>query len=284
MARYVLPALGHMRLGDIDHTTVQAWIARLSASGLAPATVAKAGQLVGKVMSAAVTARLIASSPCEGVRLPRIERQEMRFLTPAEVASLADAIDGRFRAAVLLGSYGGLRVGELFGLKAGRVDLLRAKVDVAEIMVEVSGHLHVGPPKTRAGRRVVPIPRVAVDALDEHLRAYPSKPCEPIFTAPEGGPVRLASWRGRFWNRAVGTAGLAPLRPHDLRHTAIALWIAAGASPREIAVRAGHASVVTVLDRYGHLLRGADDRTNVALDALAEGSKGPTLHRRVGAS
>ena len=64
-------------------------------------------------------------------------------------------------------------------------------------------------------------------------------------------------------------AGLAPLRPHDLRHTAVALWIAAGASAHEIARRAGHTSSSVVLDRYGHLLPTAEDRVTDALDDLA---------------
>jgi integrase len=38
-------------------------------------------------------------------------------------------------------------------------------------------------------------------------------------------------------------AGLEGLRTHDLRHTAVALWIAAGANPKEVAARAGHTSV-----------------------------------------
>jgi hypothetical protein len=46
----------------------------------------------------------------------------------------------------------------------------------------------------------------------------------------------------QVWLPAVSAAGLAPLRPHDLRHTAVALWIAAGASPKEVSVRAGHTS------------------------------------------
>jgi integrase len=41
----------------------------------------------------------------------------MRFLTPAEVATLADAIQPRYRALVLVGAYGGLRIGELAGLR-----------------------------------------------------------------------------------------------------------------------------------------------------------------------
>jgi integrase len=83
-----------------------------------------------------------------------VEREEMRFLTPAEVTTLADAIKARYRALVLVGAYGGLRIGELAGLRRGRVDLLRGTVTVAEIVVEVRGVLHIGPPKTRASRRL----------------------------------------------------------------------------------------------------------------------------------
>jgi len=96
-----------------------------------------------------------------------------------------------------------------------------------------------------------------------------------VFRAPEGGPVRLASWRRRFWAPAIARAGLAPLRPHDMRHSAVSLWVAAGASPKEVASRAGHSSVVTVLDRYGHLLPGSEDRVNDALDALAAAVPSP---------
>jgi integrase len=70
----------------------------------------------------------------------------------------------------------------------------------------------------------------------------------------------------------VRTAGLAPLRPHDLRHTAVALWIAAGANPKEVSVRAGHTSVSFTLDRYGHLFPGHDAELRDRLNAMhAEG-------------
>jgi integrase len=81
------------------------------------------------------------------------------------------------------------------------------------------------------------------------------------------------------WQPDVKRAGLDPLRPHELRHTAVALWIAAGASPKEIAARvAGHTSVVTVLDRYGHLLPGSEDRVDDALDAIADAAISTTRH------
>jgi integrase len=263
----ILPTFGPLPIGDIDHLLVRRWVAELSASGRAPATVVKAAQVLGKIMSAAVDARMIATSPCTRVPLPRIERQEMRFLEPHEIAALASTVDSRYRAAIYVAAYGGLRAGELFGLRPERVDLERGHLDIAEIVVEVRGHIVMGPPKTRAGRRTVPLPRAILDELRAHLKSAPAR--EFVFTAPEGGVVRLGQWRQRVWKPAVERAGLGPLRIHDLRHTAVALWIAAGASPNDIARRAGHSSVVTVLDRYGHLLPGLQDSVTDALDAIA---------------
>jgi len=113
------------------------------------------------------------------------------------------------------------------------------------------------------------LPRVAVEALNNHLRAHPAGPDDLVFRSPDDEATRLSNWRHRVWEPAVTTAKLGHLRPHDLRHTAVALWIAAGAGPREISARAGHSSVVTVLDRYGHLLPGSEDKVNDALDAMA---------------
>jgi integrase len=214
---------------------------------------------------------MIPRSPCRAVRLPKIEREEMRFLNPAEVAGLADAIGPRYRALVLLGAYGGLRMGELAGLRRGRVDLLRGTVDIAEIVVEVRGQLYTGPPKTRAGRRTVGLPRVVVEELAAHMG--PVGPADAyVFTAEKGGVLRTSNFRIKVWLPAVRAAGLAPLRPHDLRHTAVALWIAAGANPKEVSVRAGHTSVSFTLDRYGHLFPGDDTELRDRLDAMhAEG-------------
>jgi integrase len=265
--RYIIPVFGELPLGDISVGRIRTWITDLNASGLAPATVVKAGQILSKVLRSAVEEGVMATNPCSAVRLPRVERTEMRYLSPAEVSRLADAIDPRYRAVVLLGAYGGLRAGELFGLRVPRLDLPAQRLDVVEQVIEVSGNLHFGAPKTKAGRRSVPLPALVCDALNEHLRQWPSD--DLVFTAPDGGPVRLASWRSRFFKRAVGAGGVAPLRVHDLRHTAVSLWIAAGASPREIASRAGHTSVSIVLDRYGHLLPGSENRVNDELDRLA---------------
>jgi integrase len=266
LRRYALPRFGDVALVAISQRDVRAWVADLSGRGLAPATVQKAYQLLGKVMGAAVDAGMVMQTPCRRVPLPKVEREEMRFLTPAEIARLADAIDPRYRALVLVAAYGGLRIGELAGLRRRRVDLLRGTVEVAEIVTEAEGVLRFGPPKTRAGRRTVGLPRAVVDELAAHLVRAESEAF--VFAAPEGGPLRVHGFRARAWRPATRRAELDGLRIHDLRHTAVALWIAVGANPKEVAARAGHTSVSFTLDRYGHLYPEADTALRDRLDAL----------------
>jgi integrase len=266
LRRYALPRFGDVALVAISQRDVRAWVADLSGRGLAPATVQKAYQLLGKVMGAAVDAGMLAQTPCRRVPLPKVEREEMRFLTPAEIARLADAIDQRYRALVLVAAYGGLRIGELAGLRRRRVDLLRGTVEVAEIVTEAEGVLRFGPPKTRAGRRTVGLPRAVVDELAAHLVRAESEAF--VFAAPEGGPLRVHGFRARVWRPGTRRAELDGLRIHDLRHTAVALWIAVGANPKEVAARAGHTSVSFTLDRYGHLYPEADTALRDRLDSL----------------
>jgi integrase len=264
---YAIPRFGDMPLAAISQLEVRVWVADLSTRGFAPATITKAYQLLGKVMAAAVDAGYLAQSPCHNVPLPKVEREEMRFLTPTEIVTLAETIRPAYRALVFVGAYGGLRIGELAGLRRSRVDLLRGTVSVAEILTEVAGRLYFGPPKTRASRRTVSLPRVVTRELDAHL-AGGGDPDDHVFTAPQGGTLRIVAFRNRIWRPATEAAGLTGLRIHDLRHTAVALWIAAGASPKEVAVRAGHTSVSFTLDRYGHLYPEADTRLRDRLDTL----------------
>jgi integrase len=245
------------------------WLAELAGQGLKPATVVKAYQLFGKVMAAAVDAGIIAQSPCRRIPLPKVEQDEKRFLTPAEIARLASIIEPRFRALVLVSAYGGLRIGELAGLRRGRVDTTHATVTVLEIATDVSGRLVFGPPKTRAVRRTVSLPAPVADELEHHLASYAEPdPDALVFTAARGSALRATNFRRRIWRSAVRAAELDGLRIHDLRHTAVALWIAAGASPKEVARRAGHTSVKTVLDVYGHLYDEADVALRKRLEAM----------------
>lgn len=269
---HALPVFGDTPIGKLERTALRVWVAEMGSptgSALAPATIHRVVQVLNKSVNAAFEDRLITHNPVAKLPLPRIERREMRFLDTDGVWALTDEIDRRYRAFVLLGAFGGLRLGEMLGRRWSRVDLLRRRVNVAETLVDIRGSLSFGPPKTKAAVRSVPIPSFVCEELST-LADPPIDPDQLVFRSPEGHPVRATLFRRRFWGPAVRKAGLEPLRIHDLRHTAVSLWIAEGASPKHVAVLAGHTSVSVVLDRYGHLYPQQDDELMRRLEQRAD--------------
>lgn len=205
---------------------------------------------------------MIARNPARGVKVPRSEAKEARYLSASEVEAIAEATDERYRALVLLLGFGGLRIGEAVALRVGNLDLLRRRVNVLEAASEVRGAIYVGPPKTKQSVRAVALPAFIVDALAAHLAAFPPSDSGLVFTSPEGQMLRRTNFRRRVWIPALLAAGVEEPLPHvhHLRHSAAALMIAAGGHPKQIQAQLGHASVGVTLDRYGHLFEGlADD-------------------------
>ena len=266
---FVLPTFGEHRLVEVQPIAVQQWVAALNTSGYAPATIRKAYEILSRIFTAAVESRLIARSPCQGVKLPKIEQTEKRFLSPTEIEYLAKTVHPRFRALVLTAAYSGARFGELAALGHQHYEPLKRTIRIERNLTEVSGHLTFGETKTRASRRTVSIPSWLVDTLAKHISTYPGDD-DLIFTAPAGGPLRRASFRTRYWKPAVQDSVGEPCRFHDMRHTHVALLIQQGAHPSIIASRLGHTSVRTVLDVYGHLFEGLDRDIADSLDAPSD--------------
>ncbi len=266
---HLLPRFGAMWLTQIQPTEIRRWVADLTQSGLAPATVRKAYQLFSAALEAAADDGLIANNPARKAKLPRVQAQETLFLTVEEVEKLAATMPNRYAALVLLAAYTGLRWGELAGLRVANLDLLRRRLTVVETLVEESGKLYSGEPKTRASRRTVSIPHVVCDKLAAHLTRYPTTPDGLVFRSSEGGPLRRTNFRRRVWIPACEAAELRGLRFHDLRHTHASLLIAQGEHPKLIQSRLGHASIRTTFDTYGHLFDGLDedaaDRLHLAI-------------------
>ncbi len=264
----VLPHLGDKPVGSVQPSDLETWVADLATDGKAPATIQKAWQIASGVFRLAVRDRLIALSPARDVPLPKIQHDEPTAFTIEEVMRLADTIDPRYRALVLVGAFGGLRIGELAGLQHGDFDPQRSLVHVRRTASDVQGKLIVGPPKTTKSIRTVVLPRSIRNQLAEHTAQLDEAGSDAwLFPAPEGGPIRRTNWMRRVWKPALEAAGLDPdLGTHTLRRSQVALLIAQGEHPKVIADRLGHTSVKTVLDVYGHLYEGADQAAAEGLE------------------
>lgn len=267
---HIRPHWANTPLAAIRHDDLQRWLLQNVAPGRSPTTVKHVAKVAHQILNSAVRAGYISVNPAAGLKTPRPEHEEMRFLNTDEIKALATAIDERYSAYVYLAAYTGLRIGEALALRWPRLDLFAGKLEVAETVSEVRGRLIVGPPKTRSSRRVVSIPRSVVRVMSDHRNAVTGNVGGTawVFPGPDGGIMQPSNFRRRVWTPATAAVGLTGLRPHDLRHTAVALWIAAGASPKEVAARAGHTSVSFSLDRYGHLYPVQDERLAGKLDRI----------------
>jgi len=254
---HLAPAFGDRPIDEIDFRAAQRFVADLAAGGLAPRTVRKAAGLLAQALA-----------------MPPVPHKDPTFLTPEEVARIADAIDPRYRTFVLVGAYAGLRHGELAALRAGRVDPVASTIEVVATRTAGSdGAPTFGPPKSRAGLRIVPVPRFVMDELIAHIGASDLGLDDLVWTTPAGAPLVESNFRRRVWKPATIAAGLPGLRIHDLRHTCVALWSRSLASPRAAAKWAGHSNPALVLTVYGGVF---DDESIGVMDRLTTYANAPT--------
>ena len=264
---HVLPTLGGARLARIQRRDVQRLADELLASGADPSTIRNALKPLQVIYRRAIEDGDLAVNPCERLRLPAARGRRERIAAPSEAAALIAALRPEDRALWGCAFYAGLRRGELRALLWDDVDLADGLIRVERSM---SGHGETGRPKSRAGRRGVPIVAALRDLLVEH-KLVTRRDGGLVFGSGETQPFTPTAVRKRAltaWRRA----GLDPIGLHECRHTFASLLIAAGVNAKAIAAYLGHASIQTTFDLYGHLMPGNEDEAVALVDAYLEGA------------
>jgi integrase len=237
---------------------------------LAPATVEVAYRYLAAIFRSAVDDRVIAMSPCRGIRLPRTPSRRVVPLDTEQVLALAEVLPERYRALVMLAAGTGVRQGEAFGLTLPYVDMLRRLVRVEQQLVLLPGKPpFLAPPKTAASLRTVPLPAVVLEVLARHFAAFPVGEHQLLFTNDREEPISRTRFSEAVWRPAIARAGLPRgTRFHDLRHYYASLLIRHGESVKVVQARLGHASASETLDTYSHLWPDSEDRTRQAVDSV----------------
>ena len=264
---HILPELGEHRLSAVRRSTVQGLVKRLEDKGLSPGTVRGIYFVLSQVFGAAVDDKLLASTPCIKITLPRTMDEPVSPPTVDQVAAFRDALPSRYRAAAVVLAGAGPRIGEVLGLDVEHVNFARKHLSIQRQRRQ-DGTL--GPLKTKKARRDVPLGDVVIAELTAHLaaRRRSEKTDEvsgPLFVDEFNKPLLYRRWR-QVAETAARRAGV-DITAHDLRHFYASALIAGGASVKQVQVRLGHFSPVVTLETYAHLWPGDDDRTRDVMDA-----------------
>ena len=265
---HIAPHFESKTIGEIKDAHVRSWRKKLLDSGVSMVTTAKAYRLLKAILNTAVDDGIIRRNPCRIKGAGQEQSAERPVLNIAEVYALADAIDQRYRALVLLGTFASLRWAELAALRPRDIDLAACTIRVERQLIEqLGGGSAFGPPKSRAGRRTVPFSDLIKAELTAHLeRLDPADDETLVFTSPMGTPLRHSNFYRRVWMPAVAKVGLSGIHFHDLRHAGNTLTADEGASLRELMDRMGHSSTRAALI----YLHSSDERQRKLADAVGE--------------
>jgi integrase len=183
----ILPLLGARPMATIRRSDVQALVNAWTADGASANSVANYFKVLHLIFKSAVLDGVIAKSPCVAIRRPQVEARQVVPLTVDQVRALADAIEPRCRAAVLLGAGCGLRLGEITGLTEPDIRWMTRDIAVNQ---QLGRGGQLAPLKTRSSARVVPAPGFVLEALSEHIATYGLGRDQIVFTRPDE-----AAWR-----------------------------------------------------------------------------------------
>jgi integrase len=283
VTNHIKPALGRLKLKNLNALQVQSLYRDRLDSGLSGSTVQKIHHVLHKALAQAVRWDLIPRNPSDNVKAPTPTPKEMHPLSATEAQKLLEATRGdRLEALYVLAIHTGMRQGELLGLRWEDVDLDRKSLRIRRTLTrkgnESGGAYGVGKPKTKKSRRTVRLTERAVEALRSHrarqaeekLRAAaPYQDRGLVFAGQHGGIINPSNLRNRSFTPLLKKADLPRITFHDLRHTCASLLFQRNVHPKLVQDLLGHASVAITLDTYSHMLPGmGGEAANAIVEAL----------------
>jgi integrase len=277
--RLHLTSLEGVPLLALSSATEREWYAAAMRGSGGRTSIMQSYGFLRAVLNTAVRDGAIVQNPCQIPGAGSDRAKERPVASPTEVVALVEAITPRYRAAVLLGAWCGLRRGEVLALSPVDVDLQAGTVTVRRNRVELleSPVAFDAEPKTDAGKRTVVIPPHVLPVLAEHMASWAGE--DRVFVGRDGSPMRGDAVRQAF-TRARVRAGMPGFRFHDLRHTGQTLAASTGATVKDLMRRLGHASPAASY-RYLHAVEGRDAEIASALSELAAHGDAARLPRSI---
>lgn len=277
LRNHLLPDLANMKFKDLKPHHLQSIINDRASKGYAEQTLRKIKITASQIVELALTNDIVFRNVFEKVTVPHIEREERRILTTTEVDLVTSTwVDHRMGLPVMIMLYCGLRRGEVLALTWGDIDINEKLITVNKAVTFNKNHSSVKAPKSKAGRRKVPIPDMIMPYLRNSHRG------SLLICPATSGALMTQSAFKRAWESYMHFLNIKSggrdasrshpklqviqnITPHMLRHTYATLLYDAGVDIKSAQKFLGHAEVETTLQIYTHL---SEQKEQSAVDAL----------------
>jgi integrase len=271
--RYIIPAIGRIKLGKLTPAHVQHLYREMQDRGLSARTVQYTHAVLRRALKQAKRWGMVDRNVAEDVDPPRLKRNEIQPLDPDQTRRLLEAAEGdRLHAFYVVAVTAGLRPSEMLALRWSDVDLEAGTLRINRALSD--GEFVT--PKTPRSRRKIELSNTARSALRAHRKGQLEEQMKKaglwkdhglVFPSTVGTPLSHRNLV-RSFKALLKRAGLpAETRLYDLRHTCATLLLNGNVYPKYVQELLGHASIAQTLDTYSHVLEGMDSGIGDAMDA-----------------
>ena len=265
---HILPMCGNVKLSQLTTPIVEGYRDQLTAKLSRPMAI-RVLRALKAIIAESMRVGRVAQNVAQPVKMARAKRSKPKPAIPSKKAlkailEAATASDNPMTLPLhCIAIFGGLRASELRGAAWSSLHLKSASIEVTQ-RADATGR--IGPPKSEAGHRVIPLPDMAIKALKAWKLACPVTDDNLIFPSLAGkvmswnymldhlvGPVQIAA--GEY--NIEGKRDLARKVPrwglHGFRHAAASLWIDQNVNAKRVQYLMGHSNIAVTFDTYGHL-------------------------------
>ena len=308
---HISPAIGKVRLTELSKNHVQTMLNGLQRHGtvkkvssrkkkrgkkdkpatepkpISPKMVRHVRACLRSALNYAVEQDLLARNVAtKGIKLPRLEKADMRPMSDEQIRMFLDHVKGnRLEALYNVALTLGMRRGEILGLEWTDIDFTRRTLQVRQALQRVGKDLKASAPKTERSRRTLPLTESLAALLRQHKARQREEAFEAgkswhktdyVFVSSTGTALEPRNLYRQFQDllKSSGITSKKTGRPHfafhDLRHSFASRALRHGVSLKAISTTLGHSTIGQTADTYAHLgedsLRDAIERVDTAMN------------------
>ena len=295
----LLPYFGHFYINKIRPTDIMKFydllekdtqLVRKSGNNgaktkkpLSGKTILEHHRLLRAMLHKAVYWQLIVANPAERVQAPKSRKPKRKSYDDEQTKILLENLEKlsieetKYKVAIILTVFTGVRLGELMGLEWQDIDFKNGIISINRSSQYLSDMgVFTKTPKTESSIREIAIPEFIISLLEEYKLWYEEQKSiygelwtnsDRLFVQADGKPMHPSSI-SKWFVRYVSTIGLPVINFHGLRHTNASLLVAQNVDIAVVSARLGHAQISTTLDFYVHPLLSHNRKAGYALETL----------------